>query len=120
MHTNYHASDMSYDLGEITAGNAVSDLLSATLLPAAEQAFRAAVLRRSAEAGAETLAGWANRAPRRTAGLRIKSASWWARVGLLPGHIAEKDLRTSSMATPSTRAIRATSRGAPSPLAAVT
>jgi hypothetical protein len=56
MHPNYQAPEMSYEPGEITACNTLIDALSAALLPEAERAFGAAVLRHSAESGAETLA----------------------------------------------------------------
>lgn len=57
MHPNHHAPEMSYEPGEITACNTLLDMLSAALLPAAEQAFSTAILRQSAESGAEALAG---------------------------------------------------------------
>lgn len=56
MHPNYQVPDMSYEPGEITATNTLLDALSAALLPEAERAFSAAVLRHSAQSGAETLA----------------------------------------------------------------
>jgi hypothetical protein len=57
MHPNHQAPEMSYEPGEITASNTLLDTLSATLLPAAERAFSAAILRQSATSGADALAG---------------------------------------------------------------
>jgi hypothetical protein len=57
MHPNYRTPEMSYEAGEISACNDLLDALAAALLPAAERAFSDAIVRHSAQAGADILAG---------------------------------------------------------------